>query len=45
MWQVKYYLSGGTRVTKLFPTLHDATIYVVYKIRSCNVYEFIKVKK
>jgi hypothetical protein len=45
MWRVKYYLSGGTRVTKLFPTLHDATMFVVYKIRSWDVYEFIKVEK
>ena len=45
MWRVKYYLSGGTRVTKLFPTLTEATHFVVYKIRSWDVYEFIKVEK
>ena len=36
---------GGTSTTKLFPTLHDATMFVVYKIRSCDVYEFTKVKE
>jgi hypothetical protein len=36
---------GGTKVTKLFPTLYDATQFVVYKIRTCDVYEFIKVEK
>ena len=45
MWRVKYYMVGGTRITKLFPTLYDATMFVVYKIRSWDVYEFIKVKK
>jgi hypothetical protein len=45
MWRVRYYMVAGTRTTKLFPTLYDATQFVVYKIRSCNVYEFIKVKE
>ena len=45
MWRVRYYMVGGTRATKLFPTLTEATHFVVYKIRCCNVYEFIKVKE
>jgi hypothetical protein len=45
MWRVRYYMVGGTKVTKLFPTLYDATQFVVYKIRTCDVYEFIKVKE
>jgi hypothetical protein len=45
MWRVKYYMVGGTKVTKLFPTLTEATHFVVYKIRTCNVCEFIKVKE
>ena len=45
MWRVRYYMVGGTRVTKLFDTLHNATMFVVYKIRACDVYEFIKVEK
>ena len=45
MWRVKYYMVGGTRTTKLFPTLYDATQFVVYKIRSCDVYEFTKVEE
>lgn len=35
---------GGTKTSKLFPTLRDATQFVVYKIRSCDVYEFTKVE-
>jgi hypothetical protein len=45
MWRVGYYMTGGTRTKKFFPTLHDATMFVVYKIRSCDVYEFTKVEK
>ena len=45
MWRVKYYLVGGTRITKFFPTLAEATNFVVYKICSWDVYEFIKVKE
>jgi hypothetical protein len=45
MYRVRYYLLGGTRVTKFFDTLHDATRFVVYKIRSVDVYDFIKVEK
>jgi len=45
MWRVRYYMVAGTRTTKLFLTLYDATQFVVYKIRSCDVYEFIKVKE
>jgi hypothetical protein len=45
MWRVRYYMVGGTRTTKLFPTLTEATHFVVYKIRTCDVYEFIKVKE
>jgi hypothetical protein len=44
MYRVRYYLSGGTRATKFFDTLHDATMFVVYKIRACEVYDFIKVE-
>jgi len=45
MWRVRYFMVGGTRTTKLFPTLTEATHFVVYKIRSCDVYECIKVKE
>jgi len=45
MWRVRYYMVAGTRTTKLFSTLYDATQFVVYKIRSCDVYEFTKVKE
>ena len=45
MGRVRYYMVGGTKTTKLFPTLTEATHFVVYKIRCCNVYEFIKVEK
>jgi len=32
MWVVKYYLSGGTRVTKQFKTLHDATMFCIHHV-------------
>ena len=44
MYRVRYYMSGGTRVTRLFKTLQDATMFVVYEIRACDVYDFIKVE-
>ena len=36
---------GGTRTTKLFSTLTEATHFVVYKIRACDVYEFAKIEE
>ena len=31
MWVVKYYMTGGTRSTRRFSTLHEATLFCVYK--------------
>ena len=44
MYRVRYYMSGGTRVSRLFNTLHDATMFAVYSICAWDVYDFIKVK-
>jgi hypothetical protein len=32
MWVVKYYMTGGTRSTRRFATLHDATRFCVYDV-------------
>lgn len=31
MWKVRYYMVGGTLVTKYFPNLYEATQFAVYK--------------
>jgi len=31
MWKVRYYMVGGTLVTKCFPNLYEATQFAVYK--------------
>jgi hypothetical protein len=31
MYIVKYYLSGGTLVSKTFPNLYEATMFAVFK--------------
>jgi hypothetical protein len=38
MYKVKYYLSGGTLVSKYFPTLHEAIVFTVYKTGFGQVY-------
>ena len=43
MWRVRYYLVGGTRTAKTFPSLGAATEFMVYKIRSCNVHDCYRV--
>ncbi len=43
MYKVRYYLTGGTLVSKTFETLHDATMFAVFKVAYCNVYAIDKV--
>ena len=43
MWRVRYYLVGGTRTAKTFPSLREATHFMVYKIRSCNVHDCCRI--
>jgi hypothetical protein len=43
MWRVKYYLTGGTLTSQLFPSLSEATEFVVYKICCWDVYDFYRV--
>ena len=42
MWYVSYYMVGGTLASKTFPSLREATEFVVYKIYSWDVREFYK---
>jgi len=44
MWRVSYYLVGGTFTAKTFPSLAEATDFMVYKIRSCNVHDCFLIK-
>jgi hypothetical protein len=39
MWRVRYYLTGGTFTAKTFDSLTEATQFIVYEIRSCNVHD------
>jgi hypothetical protein len=39
MWRVSYYLVGGTLTAKTFASLTEATRFMVYEIRSCNVHD------
>jgi hypothetical protein len=43
MWQVCYYMTGGTFTAKTFPSLRAATDFMVYKIRSCDVHDCYRV--
>jgi hypothetical protein len=43
MWKVKYYLTGGTRIAKTFPSLSEATDFMVYKICTWDVYDCYRV--
>jgi hypothetical protein len=38
-------MAGGTKVSKLFDTFHDATMFVVYNVGTGDVYDFVKVEK
>ena len=44
MWQVSYYLTGGTHTAKIFDSLTEATRFMVYEIRSCNVHDCYLIK-
>jgi hypothetical protein len=45
MYKVKYYLTGGTLVSKVFATLHEATMFAVYKAPFQSVHEIYKVEE
>jgi len=44
MWEVRYYMVGGTLVTKYFPNLHEATQLVVYKAPLDSVHSMDRVQ-
>ena len=43
MWRVCYYLVGGTRTSKTFPSLREATEFMVYKIYAWDVHDCYRV--
>jgi hypothetical protein len=43
MWKVRYYMVGGTLVTKYFPNLHEATQFAVYKAPLHSVHSMDRV--
>lgn len=43
MYKVKYYITGGTLTSKVFDTLHDATMFAVYELVTGNVYSIDKI--
>jgi hypothetical protein len=45
MYLVKYYTLGNRIHRKYFPTLHEATMFAVYKVKSGDVYDILKVDK
>ena len=44
MWRVSYYLVGGTYTAKTFASLTEATRFMVYEIRCCNVHDCYLIK-
>jgi hypothetical protein len=38
MYKVRYYLTGGTLVSKTFPNFHEATMFAVYRAGFQQVY-------
>jgi hypothetical protein len=45
MYKLKYYLSGGTLVSKYFTTLHQAIVFSVYNVGYGNFYGIDKVAR
>ena len=45
MYKVKYYLTGGTLVSKKFVTLSEAIIFSVYKVGFQQFYGIYKVEE
>jgi len=45
MYKLKYYMSGGTLVSKYFKTLHEAVTFSVYNVGPGNFYGIDKVEQ
>ena len=43
MYKVKYYMTGGTFTSRTFKTLHEATMFAVYKAGFQSVYSIDKI--
>jgi hypothetical protein len=44
MYKLKYYMSGGTLVSKYFKTLHESIVFSVYQVKSGEMYSLDKVE-
>lgn len=44
MYEVKYYMTAGTRTTKTFATFNEAMLFSVWQVTTGNVYSIDKVK-
>jgi predicted Fe-Mo cluster-binding NifX family protein len=38
MYKVRYYLSGGTLVSRYFKTFSEATLFSVYQVKTGDVF-------
>ena len=43
VWRVRYYMTGGTLTARTFPSLREATDFMVYKIYSWDVHDCYRV--
>lgn len=44
MYKVYYWMTGGNYCSRIFATLHDATMFTIYGVGYGNCGEIIKVK-
>jgi len=44
MWEVRYYMVGGTLTTRYFSNLHEATQFAVYKAPLNSIHSMNKVQ-
>ncbi len=43
MYKVRYYMTAGTLTSKTFETLHEATMFAVFKVAYGNIYAIDKI--
>lgn len=44
MYKVKYYMTAGTLVSKMFKTFNEAMLFSVWQVQTGNVHSIDKVK-
>lgn len=45
MYKVRYFLTGGTLVSKLFPTISEAIQFSVFRVGFMQTHEIYKVEE